>query len=166
MMTSHETITVTPTAAETAAAWVNRQFELMAHGDLEDFRHYTHPEATNREALTEPPECRGAGPEARYATALWLRSMFSDLRWEIHEIVAQSDLIAIHVTMTGRHTGPYTKYGAAGALIMNRPATGRTFTTTQSHWFRIADGKTIEHWANRDDLGMATQLGFLGPPPP
>ena len=26
---------------------------------------------------------------------------------------------------------------------------------TQSHWFRIDDGKIIEHWANRGDLGMA-----------
>ena len=45
------------------------------------------------------------------------------------------------------------------------PATGRTFATTQSHWFGIADGKVIEHWANRDDLGTATQLGWTPPSP-
>ena len=36
---------------------------------------------------------------------------------------------------------------------------------TQSHWFRIEDGKIIEHWANRDDLGMARQLGWIPPTP-
>ncbi|MFD0362462.1 hypothetical protein ACFQZZ_13530 [Nocardia sp. GCM10030253] len=37
--------------------------------------------------------------------------------------------------------------------------------TTQSHWVRIAEGKAIEHWANRDDLGTATQLGWAPPSP-
>jgi hypothetical protein len=148
-----------------AVAWVKRSFELMACGELEDFQSEVHAEATNREALAEPPECRRLGPDGSYATALWLRSMFSDLHWDVHEVLAQGNLVATHATMTGRHTGTYTKYNADGELTLSRPATGRSFATTQSHWFRHADGLTIEHWANRDDLGMATQLGFLGPVP-
>jgi hypothetical protein len=34
-----------------------------------------------------------------------------------------------------------------------------------SHWFRLADGTIIEHWANRDDLAMAQQLGWIPPSP-
>ena len=45
------------------------------------------------------------------------------------------------------------------------PPTNKTFAMTQSHWFRIEDGKIIEHWANRDDLGMAKQLGWIPPTP-
>jgi hypothetical protein len=30
---------------------------------------------------------------------------------------------------------------------------------------RIQDGKVIERWANRDDLGQAKQLGWLPPTP-
>ncbi len=26
--------------------------------------------------------------------------------------------------------------------------------------FRIVDGKIMEHWANRDDLGIAKQIGL------
>ena len=43
--------------------------------------------------------------------------------------------------------------------------TGKTFASTQTHWLRIADDKVIEHWANRDDLGMAVELGWVPPTP-
>jgi hypothetical protein len=29
----------------------------------------------------------------------------------------------------------------------------------------VADGKVIEHWANRDDIGTAVQLGWVPPSP-
>jgi hypothetical protein len=29
----------------------------------------------------------------------------------------------------------------------------------------VADGLVIEHWANRDDQGMAEQLGWVPPTP-
>jgi hypothetical protein len=41
----------------------------------------------------------------------------------------------------------------------------RTLAITQTHWFRTRDGQVVEHWANRDDLGMATQLGWVPPTP-
>lgn len=159
-MTTHDTTTV-----RTATAWTTRFIEVMERGDLDDFREITHPDAENDEAVNEPLACRGRGPEPAYATALWLRSMFSDLRWEIHEAVGERDLVVAYTTMTGRHTGPYERYGPDGELVLNRPATGLPFETRQTHWFRLAEGRYLGHWANRDDLGMATQLGFLGAPP-
>jgi len=56
-------------------------------------------------------------------------------------------------------------YTEAGSVDSVFPATGRTFATTQSHWFRIHDGRIAEHWANRDDLGTARQLGWIPPTP-
>jgi hypothetical protein len=32
-------------------------------------------------------------------------------------------------------------------------------------WFRLEDGLIIEHWANRDDLGLVRQLGWIPPSP-
>ena len=67
--------------------------------------------------------------------------------------------------MSGRQTGTFVAYGPDARPAQAFPATGRTFATTQSHWFRMADGTVIEHWANRDDLGTATQLGWTPPSP-
>jgi predicted ester cyclase len=65
--------------------------------------------------------------------------------------------------MSGRQTGPFVSYRPDGTMQASFPPTGRRFAVTQSHWFRIKDGKVTEHWANRDDLGMGIQLGW-GPP--
>jgi predicted ester cyclase len=155
-------MTTSTTRPTTAVALARAQIESMATGTFDDFARLIAPGARNREAVTEPPACREPGPAGWYATALWLRGMFSDLRWEIHEAVADGDLVAVHVTMHGVHTGRYTKYAPDGTLVVDRPASGRAFATTQSHWFQVVDGRIVEHWANRDDLGTATQLGFLG----
>ena len=75
------------------------------------------------------------------------------------------DLVVLHGTMSGRHTGPFVAYGPDARPKVAFPATGRAFAVTQTHWFRIADGQVIEHWANRDDRGMGEQLGWTPPSP-
>ncbi|MET7767245.1 ester cyclase [Nocardia sp. NPDC005366] len=142
-----------------------RSMRIMADGSLADFEAIVHPRAHNREGVSEPPACRAAGPAAFYATALWLRGAYSDLRWEIHEVIAEGDLVVVHATMSGRQTGTFVAYDADGGVAQAFPATGKSFATTQTHWLRLADGMVVEHWANRDDLGTATQLGWAPPSP-
>ena len=79
------------------------------------------------------------------------------------------------VTHDGRFLKPFPvyiehalgskKYDADGNVETVFPPTGRTFASTQTHWFHIADGKVIEHWANRDDIGTAKQLRWVPPTP-
>ncbi|GID32890.1 ester cyclase [Paractinoplanes brasiliensis] len=142
-----------------------RSMHLMASGDLDELTATVHPQATNREAKDEPPECRGQGPAAFAATAHWLRDAFAGLAFEIHDTVADGDLIAVHCTMAGRHTGPFVSYDEHGRVAQAMPPTGRSFAITQTHWFRMRDGQVVEHWANRDDFGMAVQLGWVPPTP-
>ncbi len=94
-----------------------------------------------------------------------MREAYAELKWEIHDAVAEGDLVVLHATMSGRHVKPFVTYDAEGKPAQAFPATGRTFAVTQSHWFRVQDGMVIEHWANRDDLGNATQLGWIPPTP-
>ncbi|MFE3188201.1 ester cyclase [Nocardia sp. NPDC059240] len=142
-----------------------RTVEIMADGDLADFEAVIHPDAVNREAKAEPAAARGRGPAAAYASALWLRSAFSEMRWEVHEALVEGDVVALHTTMHARQIGTFVAYDADAKPDQAFPSTGKTFAVTQSHWVRIADGKLIEHWANRDDLGQAVQLGWVPPTP-
>ncbi len=44
------------------------------------------------------------------------------------------------------------------------PPTGKSFSVEHVHWHRVADGKLVERWAVRDDLGTLIQLGIIDPP--
>jgi predicted ester cyclase len=155
----------TDAAPRDAVALGIRGVKLMTSTDLADFRALVHPRARNHEAIHEPPACREPGPAGVFATAQWLRSAYSDLTWEIHQAVADDDLVVVHTTMSGRHTGTFVAYDLSGEPAQAFPPTGRRFAVTQTHWFRVADGLLIGHWANRDDQGQAQQLGWIPPTP-
>jgi predicted ester cyclase len=148
-----------------AKSVVVRSILAMADGERAEFDPLYHPDAVDRENRVQPPSSRVAGPAGFYATALWLRAAFADLHYDIHHAIADGDLVAVNSTMNGRHVAPFVLYTAEGEVEVAFPPTGKTFAMTQSHWFRVADGNILEHWANRDDLGHAQQLGWLPPTP-
>ena len=155
----------TSTYSATTALCI-RSMHLMTDGTSEDFERRFSPEAANREAAVEPPAARQRGPAGFYATAQWLRAAFSGLRFEVHQAAEQEDLVVLHVTMSGRHTGDFVNYQPGTAIVdAVMPPTGREFAVSQTHWFRTRDGMITEHWANRDDLGMARQAGWVPPSP-
>ena len=151
----------TNTVADVAVA----SLHAMGSGTLADFQALYTEDAINREALAEPPDARGTGPAALFATAVWLRTAFSDLAWEVHEVVQDGELVVIHSTMSGRQTGSCVSYGPDAKVAAAFPPRGRTFAVTQTHWLRMSNGRVAEHWANRDDLGMSQQLGWNPPTP-
>jgi predicted ester cyclase len=139
--------------------------QAMAHGQREEFDRYYLPTAVDRENDLQPPASRIDGPAGFYATAQWLRSAFADLRYEIHHAVQQGDLVTVNSTMRGQHVGPCAFYNPDGSLDAVFPPTHQHFAMTQSHWFRVENDRIAEHWANRDDLGTARQLGWIPPTP-
>jgi predicted ester cyclase len=142
-----------------------RSIHAMAQGDRAEFDTLYHPRAVDRENRVQPPSSRVAGPAGFYSTALWLRAACADLRYDIHHAVAAGDLVAVNSTMNGRHVGAWAFYTDGGGVDAVFPPTNKTFAMGQSHWFRVEDGRIIEHWANRDDLGMAKQLRWVPPTP-
>lgn len=141
-----------------------RSIHAMADGQRADFDPLYDPRAVDRENRVQPPSSRVPGPACFYSTAQWLRAAFADLHYDIHHAVADGgNLVAVNSTMAGRHDSPWVVYDEAGNIDTVFPPTYKTFAMTQSHWFRFEDGRIIEHWANRDDLGMAKQLGWAPP---
>lgn len=106
-----------------------------------------HAEYRNWEADGAAAELRGL--EAFDASVNALNASFSKLRFEILDTATATDLVALRTVMSGVHTGP----------MRALPATGKPFKQNQSHWYRIADGLLLEHWATRDDLGFLHQIG-------
>jgi predicted ester cyclase len=64
-------------------------------------------------------------------------------------LVAEGDLVVGRWTTQGTHTGEW-----AGV-----PPTGKRATFAGVNIFRIANGKVVELWNHRDDLGLMEQLG-------
>jgi predicted ester cyclase len=95
------------------------------------------------------------GPQATRASAEWLLAQFPDLRMTIEAVIADADTVAVRILSEG------TNLGALNGVV---PPTGRRFMARQSHWFRAANGKLLEHWATRDDLTAMLQLGIIQSP--
>ena len=88
-------------------------------------------------------------------TADWLLAQFPDLHMTIEAMVAEGDTVAVRVVSEGTNLGPLN-----GVV----PPTGRRFKASQSHWYRVEDGKLAEHWATGEDLPSMLQLGILEAP--
>lgn len=142
-----------------------RSVELIANGTLADFAEVVDADAVNREANSEPPATRARGPAAFYATAQWLREAFSELNFDIVDVVAEDDLTVTYCTMSGRHTGPMVIWTPQATIERAFAPTGKTFCVHQAHFQRIRAGRVVEHWAVRDDQTMALQLGWVPPTP-
>jgi predicted ester cyclase len=94
------------------------------------------------------------GPSHMREVAEWLRAQFPDLTMTVEQIAADGDLVAALVRSEGTNLGPLNGF---------IPPTGRRFSSRQSHWFRVEDGKLAEHWATREDLPTMIQLGVVEP---
>jgi predicted ester cyclase len=160
---------MTPTSPSTVSAdpiaLAVRSIRAMAEEDRAAFEALYDPRAADRENQVQPPSSRVPGPEGFYSTALWLRAAFADLHYDIHHSIAAGDLVAVNSTMRGRHVAPWAVYTDDGAVDTVFPPTDKTFAMAQSHWFQVANGRILEHWATRDDIGMAKQLGWIPPTP-
>jgi len=133
-----------------AIAKVRRIFKAFETGDLSDAADYVHPEYFNRES---DDRINARGPDELAHSVAWLRSAFSDLKFEEQDTVVAGEKVAVRVVMSGCHTGEF----------IGHAATGRRFTAEQVHLFTLWNGKILSHHAVRDDLSMHRQLGLFGP---
>jgi steroid delta-isomerase-like uncharacterized protein len=124
---------------------------LFNRGELHRVEEFVTNDFVNHEAWPgEDPGFEGFRLRLRR-----LREAIPDLHMDVHEVLADGDLVAYRATLAGTHRGP----------LLGIPPTGRGFRVQQMHMLRMRDGRACEHWATRDDLGMLTQLGVLPPPP-
>ena len=64
------------------------------------------------------------------------------------EVSTEGDRIALQISWTGTHTGPF----------LGVPPTGRTVTVPGTGIFSVVDGKIAEEWMLEDFLGIYQQI--------
>jgi len=92
------------------------------------------PMAPGREGLREGMRRAGAG--------------VSDARFEIHDVIAEGDRVAVRLTTSARHTGKF----------LGIEPSGNRYTIDEIHIFRIRDGLLVEHWHEFDRMALLGQL--------
>jgi predicted ester cyclase len=122
--------------------------ELFEKGNLDAADDLVHPDFINHEAPPDNPQ----GPAGLKETVSWLRGLWGPMRAQIEDEICEDDKVVARLIMHGRHVGEF----------LGKPPTGKEYAAEQIHIWRVADGKVIEHWSVRDDLGQALQLGLLG----
>jgi predicted ester cyclase len=90
-----------------------------------------------------------------------LRTAFPDLHFEIHDMLAEGEIVAIRSTMTGTHLG-VLNVGPARSF----PPTGRKVAVPHMHFIRMVDGQASDLWHVWDTPGMMRQLGVSLVPQP
>jgi predicted ester cyclase len=76
----------------------------------------------------------------------------SDPTFEIHDVIAEKDRVAVRLTTHARHTGKF----------MGLEPTGNEYTIDEIHIFRVEDGKVLEHWHEFDKARLMQQLQGKG----
>jgi steroid delta-isomerase-like uncharacterized protein len=91
------------------------------------------------------------GIESLKETVTRMASGLSDVRFDVEDMIAEGDRVAVRLTAHAVHRGDF----------MGVPAAGKGYTIAEQHIFRVADGKITEHWHVADMLGMMRQLGAM-----
>ena len=122
----------------------------------------THPDATNRESAPSRRPPVVADPRRSTRPASGCATAFSELAWTTESSISEGDLVVTYGTMSGRHTGNFVVWTEDAQVERVFVPTGKAFSVRQAHFQRIRDGLVVEHWAVRDDQGMA-RPGRLDP---
>lgn len=125
-------------------AVIRRYFEAMSTGNLEaldamvDGSHVDHSSA--------PGSTQGLEGVKQFLRML--RAAFPDAHWDVEDLIAERDRVAVRVTFRATHRGEF----------LGIPATGKQVTMPAIAIVRLINGRLVESWINRDRLGLIQQL--------
>jgi steroid delta-isomerase-like uncharacterized protein len=96
----------------------------------------------------------GPGPGPLKEAQKRVGAGLSDVSMKIEDLIAEGDKVVARLTAHAVQTGEF----------MGMPATGKPYSISETHIFRIKDGRVTEHWLDADMLGMLRQLGAFPAP--
>ncbi len=84
-------------------------------------------------------------------SVMLFRRAFPDLHIQIEDLIAEGDKVVARLTYQGTHLGDF----------MGIPPSGKKLSESGIAIDALKDGKIVEHWVVRDDLGLLQQLGVI-----
>jgi len=99
--------------------------------------------------LTVGMETISCSPASTRAIVGHWRRAFPDYRFELADLIAESDRVAARMPWSGTQRD----------RVMDIPPTGRSAQVGEIVIFRIANDKIIEAWEEYDEHGLRRQLG-------
>jgi steroid delta-isomerase-like uncharacterized protein len=132
-------------AVEENKALVLRAFEAANAGDVEASVAATAPDAR----LNGEP----FGREGDRERTQRLLAAIPDVQYELHDLIAEGDKVAVRYTMRGTQRGE----------LLGIAPTGKAVSMPITTIYRISNGQIVELWENYDALGLLQQLGAIPP---
>jgi steroid delta-isomerase-like uncharacterized protein len=130
-------------------AVAGRFYDAWNARDLDAFDELIAPDAIDHDPQNPFKDMRG--PAGAKRAAGMYHAAYSDGRFQVHEQIAEGDLVVTRWTGEGTHDGD----------LMGMPPTGKWVEVDGITIDRIADGKIAESWTCFDTLGMMQQLGAI-----
>ena len=131
---------------EQNASIVKRTVDLINQQRLSQLAELTHLNFKRHDLAGALPEVSGTDGPVNLVQMV-LRAI-PDIHYEIVQIVASNDRVAVHLRGTGTHRGEFL--GVAG--------TGKRIERNGINIYRFQDGKVIETWQLLDVWGLMRQM--------
>jgi steroid delta-isomerase-like uncharacterized protein len=141
--TEHDTAQSTEQNKTTVRKFIDG---LFTDGDLGAVDTYLAEDFINH----DPPFGVSADRDGMRSAGAMMRAGFPDWHSELHQLVAEGDIVVERFTAGGTHRGE----------VMGVAPTGRTVSLPGINIFRLRDGLIVERWGRLDDLGLLRQLGL------
>jgi steroid delta-isomerase-like uncharacterized protein len=120
---------------------------LFSKGDISAVDHFLTEDFINH----DPPV--GVAPDraGMRAAGQMFRAAFPDWHSDLHQLIAEEDLVVERFTARGTHRGD----------LMGVAPTGGVVSLSGINIFRLREGVISERWGRLDELGLLRQLGMV-----
>lgn len=135
----------------TAEKHARAVLDALSSGDLERVGPLVAEDFVDHGAPPWAPQGR-----AGYLRILGFLTTVLKLRYEVHDVIAAGDRVAVRATAHGVHNSGHLGF----------PPTGKAYAMPTMHVYREHGGVLVEHWGVRDELSALWQVGALPTPEP
>ena len=129
---------------ETNRDAVEQSYEWIESGEIDRLDEVVDEDVTMR--YSGGDEVSGLDSYKEFSQS-WVDG-FSDLSFEVHDMLAEDDTVVAYMTMQGTHDGEF----------LGIEATGNSFEETGFNLLRLSDGKIVEDINVLDTHSFAEQL--------